>query len=266
MDENVKRPTISVVINTLNAERLLEKCLESVKNADEIVICDMYSEDKTIEIAQKFNCKICYHERCGYVEPARNYAISQASGDWVLILDADELVTPNLFEYLRKFSQNDKNNTVLEVPRETFVLGQKLRCMKQSRLARFFKKGCAEYSNAIHEHPHVLNGNMIYVPKNEKDCAILHYHIESIASYLEKTNRYTDFEQDRFKAKSKKFSCTRLIFRPIFEFIKFYILKGDFLDGTCGLIICFMNAQYKFIQLAKLYEVEYKKQNPNKIY
>ena len=84
--------TISVVINTLNADRLLNECLQSVKQADEIVICDMYSEDKTIEIAQKHGCKIVYHERTGIVEPARNWAMEQASGDWILVLDADEMV------------------------------------------------------------------------------------------------------------------------------------------------------------------------------
>ncbi|MBE7706343.1 MAG: glycosyltransferase family 2 protein [Cyanobacteria bacterium SIG30] len=259
---------ISVVINTLNAERILEKCLESVKDAYEIVICDMHSDDKTIEIANNFNCKICYHERCGYVEPARNYAISQASGEWVLILDADELVTPELWQYLKDFTNNKNNETVLEIPRETFVIGQKLRCMRQSKLARFFKKGCAEYSNAIHEHPRVLDGNMTFIPSTPryKECAILHYHVESIQSYLEKTNRYTDFEQDRFEAKGKKFSTCKLIFRPTFEFIKFYFLKGGIFDGKAGLIICFMNAQYKFIQLAKLYEKEFKKKNPNLIY
>lgn len=257
---------ISVVINTLNAERIFEKCLESVKDAYEIVVCDMHSEDKTIEIANKFGAKICYHERCGYVEPARNYAISQASGEWVLVLDADELVTPELWKYLVEFTKNTKNNTVLELPRETFIIGQKLRCMRQSKLARFFKKGCAEYSNAIHEHPHVLEGNMVHIKKSDKNCHIEHYHIECIHSYIEKLNRYTDFEQDRFKAKKKKFSALMLVLRPTYEFIKCYFLKLGFLDGTAGLIMCFLNAQYKFVQLAKLYETQFKEKNPDLIY
>ena len=87
---------ISVVINTLNAERLLEKCLLSIQDADEIIICDMYSEDRTIEIAKKFNCKIVYHQKTGIVEPARNWAMDQAAGEWILVLDADE----NVFEQI----------------------------------------------------------------------------------------------------------------------------------------------------------------------
>lgn len=122
--------TISVVINTLNADRLLENVLESVRQADEIIICDMRSEDRTIEIAQKFNYKIVYHERTGIVEPARNWAMEQASGDWILVLDADEIVTPELWQFLKDYANNPKPNhfacTILEKPRwmgKFFALG-----------------------------------------------------------------------------------------------------------------------------------------------
>ena len=258
--------TISVVINTLNAERIFEKCLASVSWADEIIVCDMHSEDKTIEIAQKSGAKIFYHERCGYVEPARNYAIAQASSDWVLVLDADEIVTPELKEYLKKFSDNNEGYTALEIPRETFCLGQKLRCMYQSKLARFFKRGAMEYSNAIHQHPILKNGKMTHIKKPVNNAVIEHYHIESIASYAEKTNRYTNFEMDRFNTCNKQFALSMLILRPLFEFFKFYFLKLGFLDGVAGLIICSMNAQYKFMQYAKLYEMRFKEKNSHLIY
>lgn len=266
MEEN-KKATISVVINTYNAERILDKCLESVKEADEIVICDMHSTDRTIEIAQNFGCKIVYHEKCPIVEPARNYAMSQATSDYILILDADELVTPDLWEYLHNFANNPpKDTTALEIPRETYCLGQKLRSMYQFRLRRFWKNGACEYTDFVHVPPIMKEGKSTYIHQRKNGLAIQHYHIESIQSYLEKTNRYTDMEMARFKEKGKKFCLCRLIFRPLFEFFKFYILKGGFLDGICGLIICSMNMNYKFIQLAKLYEMEYKEKNPDKIY
>src|SRR5574344_1325839 len=120
LHEREKMTTISVVINTLNAERLLDKCLESVKDADEIVICDMHSEDKTIEIAQRHNCKIVYHERTGIVEPARNWAMEQATGDWILVLDADEIVKPELWQYLRNYANNPvPNKYACYIARET---------------------------------------------------------------------------------------------------------------------------------------------------
>ena len=91
---------ISVVINTYNAEKHLEEVLLSVKDFDEIVICDMHSTDSTIEIAKKFNCKVVYHEHTGYAEPARNFAVHQASHPWVLVIDADEAIPRKLREYL----------------------------------------------------------------------------------------------------------------------------------------------------------------------
>ena len=266
MEEN-KRASITVVINTYNAERIFDKCLESVKQADEIVVCDMHSTDRTIEIAQKYGCKIVYHDKCPIVEPARNFAISQASSDWVLVLDADELVTPQLWEYLRNFANNPpKDTTALEIPRETYCLGQKLRSMYQFRLRRFWKKGACEYSDFVHVPPVMLEGKSDYIHKRINGLAIQHYHIESIQSYLEKTNRYTDMELERFKEKGTKFSLFRLVTRPLFEFFKFYILKGGFLDGICGFIICTMNLQYKFIQLAKLYETQFKEKHKDLIY
>ena len=87
---------ISVVINTYNAALHLEKVLESVKDFDEILICDMHSSDSTLEIAKKYHCNIIFHEKISFVEPARNFAIQSAKNDWVLLLDADEVITTDL--------------------------------------------------------------------------------------------------------------------------------------------------------------------------
>ena len=123
-----------------------------------------------------------------------------------------------------------------------------------------------EYSTQIHQHPKLVEGKMTHIKKPINNAAIQHYHIESISSYAEKTNRYTNFEMDRFAANNKTFSLCTLITRPLFEFIKFYFLKGGIFDGIAGLIICIMNAHYKFIQHAKLYELKFKEKNPDLIY
>ena len=265
--EEKKDATISVVINTLNAERIFDQCLDSVKDADEIIVCDMHSEDRTIEIAEKHGCKICYHERCRCAEPARNYADSQATSDWVLVLDADELVTPELWQYLKNFANTAPEDVVaLEIPRETYGLGKKLRSMYQHKLRRFWRKGSCEWKGHVHNIPETLYGKSVELHPRKEGVAIQHYHIDSLQSYLEKMNRYTDLEMERFKAKGTKFSLFRLIFRPLYEFFKFYILKGGFMDGVTGFIICTMNMQYKFIQLAKLYEMEYKEKHPDLLY
>src|SRR5574344_294047 len=155
---------ISVVINTLNAERLLETCLESVKDADEILICDMHSEDKTIEIAKNFGCKIVYHERTGIVEPARNWAMEQASGDWILVLDADELVTPQLWQYLREYANNPKKDYyACWIPRHTAMDGKILNSWFQAGCKRFWRKGNCTYSDQIHQMPETHEGKDLWI-------------------------------------------------------------------------------------------------------
>lgn len=257
--------TISVVINTLNAERLLDKCLESVKDADEIVICDMYSEDRTIEIAQEYNCKIVYHERTGIVEPARNWAMEQATGDWILILDADEIVRPELWASLREYANNPKKNRfACYLARETAMDGKILKSWYQKGVKRFWKKGVCTYTDAIHQMP-ITHEGKDYTIKGE-NLTIIHYHMPSISCFNEKIDRYTDFEVKRFEEKGRKFSLFQLMTRPCFEFFKFYILKGGFKDGIHGLIFAKMQGYYKFIQWAKLYEKEFKEKNPDLIY
>lgn len=257
--------SISVVINTLNADRLLDKCLESVKDADEIIICDMYSEDKTIEIAQKHGCKIVYHERTGIVEPARNWAMEQASGDWILVLDADEIVTPELWQFLKDYANNPKpNHFACNIPRETAMDGKILRSWYQAGCKRFWKKGVCTYTDTIHQMPITNEGEDYWI--KGKNLYIIHYHMPSISCFNEKIDRYTDFELKKFTEKGKKFSLFKLVTRPCYEFFKFYILKGGIFDGVHGLIFAKMEAYYKFIQWAKLYEKEFKEKNKDLIY
>lgn len=260
---------ISVVINTLNADRLLEPVLESVKNAYEIVICDMYSEDKTLEIAQKFGCKIFNHERTGIVEPARNWAMEQATGDWILVLDADEIVPEELWTCLQNYANNpQKGYNACYIPRETAMMGKILKSWRQSGVKRFWKKGNCYYTDAIHQMPITREGKDFWINKDfsMQNVAMVHYHMPSVGHFNEKIDRYTDFELKRFKDKGRKFSTFKLVFRPMFEFFKFYILKGGFKDGIHGFIFAQMQAYYKFMQWAKLYEDDFKAKNKDLIY
>ena len=169
--------TISVVINTLNAQRLLDEVLDSVKDADEIIICDMHSEDDTIEIAQRHKCKIFYHDRTGIVEPARNWAMEQATGDWILVLDADEIVTPELWKYLRQYADNPKKNRyACYIPRETYLLGKHVRSWRQSGIKRFWKRGNCHYTEEIHKMPVTHEGKDFWINKNGKlpNVALIH--------------------------------------------------------------------------------------------
>ena len=242
---------ISVVINTYNAEKYLERVLKAVKGFDEILICDMYSTDNTIPIAQKYNCKIIYHENIGYVEPARNYAIQSAKYPWVLIIDADEIVPPALKDYLYKRIQEENCLSGIRIPMKNYFMGRFMHCVYPSYLLRFVKKENTYWPSSIHSQPQI-KGKIEVIPSNRKDLAFIHLANDSVSTNIRKTNQYTDNELD--KRKNNKYPFWSLIGETTFRFFKLYILKGGFRDGKAGLTYCGLNAFYKFATIAKIWE------------
>ena len=250
---------ISIVINTYNADKFLDKVLKSLSDFDEIVVCDMHSTDKTLEIVSKYNCNLVFHEHTGIVEPARNYAISVAKNDWVLVLDADEGVTPILKEYLESIIKMDSSICGIQIPRKNYFMGRFISSSYPDRQLRFFKKNKVKWSDEIHSHPEV-KGKIFAILAKRQDVALIHYANEDINTFVNKMNRYTEFEIARDK--SKKYNLPSLFFSPFFRFFKLYILKGGIRDGQPGLIWAFLMSFYKFITISKALE---KKNDPSKM-
>ena len=242
---------ISVVINTYNSEKYLNRVLESVKDFDEIVICDMYSTDKTIEIAEEYNCKIVYHERYAYVEPARQFAIQSASYEWILVVDSDEIVPEMLPSYLYQKIKEKNPPNALWIPRKNYFMGHFLHGDYPDYILRFFKKEGAHWSSHVHV-PVKIEGREEYIPAKRKDLAFIHLANNSVHSKLHKINTYSDYEVD--KRKGKNFSYFKLFYAPAFRFIKSYFIKGGIRDGKAGLINAVMDALYKFVTIAKIWE------------
>lgn len=251
--------TISVVINTLNAEKYLEECLDSFKNFDEIVLCDMYSTDKTIEIAQKFGCKIVYHEKIGYVEPARNFAISNASCNWIFVVDADEIVPVKLVDFLKNFAKEQEKNgfqyTTVAVPRKNWFFGKFVKGdWAVDRQIRFFKKGCVNWKNEIHLFPKV-DGQIYEISSENEELAMLHYQCASISDLVNKTNIYTDFEVKKWIDSYYEYSIFNLIFKPFGVFLRMYFRQGGYKDGMHGFILALVRGfLYRFLIIVKIWE------------
>ncbi len=246
---------ISVVINTYNAERFLEKVLETVKAFDEIIVCDMHSTDRTIEIAQHYNCRIVYHEMVGYVEPARAFAINEASHDWVLVVDADECVPEALKNYLYDRIKSEKCPAGIRIPLKNYFMGRFLHSAYPDHILRFFKKDLTIWPPTIHSVPQV-NGELYTIPKERKDLAFIHLANDSMETMIQKANRYTGFEVQR--RKNKNYGYFSLIFNPPYRFFQSYILRGGFRDGKPGFIWACLSAYYKFITIAKVIESKIK--------
>lgn len=251
---------ISVVINTYNASKHLRDVLESVKSFDEIVVCDMESTDDTLEIAREYGCKVATFEKGNYniVEPARNFAIAQASEPWILVVDADELVTPELREYLyAKIAQPDCP-AGLYLSRKNYFMGRFMHGRYPDTILRFFKKEGTHWPPVVHCAP-VIDGPVMRVPRNQKELALIHLANDTVADILRKTNDYTRNEVQ--KRKNREVGMLSLIFRPFSRFFKAYVMKGGFRDGKPGFILAVLDAYYLFVALAKVTEYKENEQN-----
>ncbi|HSA07627.1 MAG TPA: glycosyltransferase family 2 protein [Candidatus Gastranaerophilales bacterium] len=255
---------ISVVVHTYNSEKYLEKCLESVKNCEEIIICDMGSKDRTLEIAQKYRAKIIYHKNVGFADPARNYALTFASQKWILALDSDEEAPEELLLHLR-ILMNDlpKFINAVYIPRKNIHLGKVLWILYPNSILRFFRNGAVSFSEKVHCSPTILSGGAHYIDKKRKDMAIIHHVCDSIDSWVSKMNTYTTLELEKYQERNIKFSAALLFARPTGEFIKRYFLKCGFMHGWHGFIFSVLLAFYKFISITKLWAKEIKQKEQN---
>ncbi|ADV42569.1 glycosyltransferase family 2 protein [Bacteroides helcogenes] len=249
---------ISIVINTYNAEKHLKEVLESVKGFDEILVCDMESTDHTIKIAQEYGCKIVTFEKKNYniVEPARQFAIEQTSHSWVLVVDADEVVTKELRDYLyANISREDCPDGIL-IPRKNYFMGKFMHCYYPDHILRFFKKEKTYWPPIIHVSPEV-KGTLYKIPPKRKELAFEHLANDLVSDIVRKTNDYT--ENEVTKKAHKHYTVFALLHRPLFRFFKGYILKQGFRDGVPGFIRACLDGYYQFVMVAKILERQHRK-------
>lgn len=244
---------ISVIINTYNAEKHLEQVLEAVKDFDEIIVCDMESTDSTIEIAQKYQTRIITFPKGEYniVEPARDFSIQHASCPWILVVDADEIVTPDLKDYLYSKIKEPNCPSGMFIPRKNYFMGRFMHCHYPDHILRFFKKEGTVWPPIIHVSP-IVQGTLYHIPPRKQELAFIHLANDSVSDIVRKTNQYTLNEIQ--KKKNKKYSILAFLYRPFFRFFKAYILKGGIRDGKAGFIKSCLEGYYQFIMLAKIIE------------
>lgn len=246
--------TLSVVINAQNVEKDLENALSSVRAlADEVVVVDQGSTDNTRIVAGKFGAKVFDHKSVPYVEIARNFAISKAGSDWILILDPDEEVSPILSKKVKEVIEDNKAD-FFRIPRKNIVFGKWL---KYSRWwpdynIRLFKKGSVTFTEDIHQPP-VTSGVGVDIDPTE-EFAIIHHHYTSIDEYLERMSRYTTVQANSVIAKGYKFTWTDLIRKPSSEFLSRYFFGKGYKDGVHGLALSLLQGFSELIVYLKIWQ------------
>ncbi len=245
---------ISAVINVRNESEHLNKCLKSIKDlVDEIIVVDMKSTDNSVAIAKNFGAKVFSYRPMKFVEPARNYALSKATGKWILLLDPDEYLSKSLKKELKKITQRSDVDFV-KIPRQNFIFGKWIRHANcwPDYLIRFFKKGAVTWQKEIHSQP-ITKGNSITLLDSEK-LAIKHNNYQNINQFLLRAIRYSNIQADELNAKDYKVKTSDFILKPIQEFNSRFFFAEGYKDGIHGLIFCLLQGVAIGLIYAKLWE------------
>jgi glycosyltransferase involved in cell wall biosynthesis len=242
---------ISVFIVCCNEEKNIRRCLQSVSWCDEILIVDSGSTDSTLAICKEFTDKITYNPWPGYSKQ-KAFALSKCSHEWVLNVDADEEVSPELKNSILLAINNPEPRIQgYFVLRVVYYLKRWWRSggwYPEYRL-RLVKKSTATWGGSnIHEHANV-NGET-----KKLSGELFHYTYDSIASQVGVINKYSSLLVSETKEKAVKYLVLHMIVNSLARFIKFYFLKKGFKDGVAGFIVAITESYYVFLKYAKVWE------------
>jgi (heptosyl)LPS beta-1,4-glucosyltransferase len=247
---------LSVVIATWNEENNLPRVIASVRDlADEIVVVDTGSTDRTVAVAKKLGCKVYHHANTSVVEPVRNFSISKAQGDWVLVLDADEEVPATLAQKISEII-NKPTADYYRIPRKSIIFGKWIVSDHwwPDYVYRLFKKGKLSWDNSIHSIP-FTKGTGADLPASE-DVAFIHHHYETISQYILRLNRYTDVQQKEISAMGYNFSWKDLLNKPLAEFVNQYFARRGYSQGVHGLALALLQSVSELVLYLKLWQAD----------
>jgi glycosyltransferase involved in cell wall biosynthesis len=246
---------LSIIIITRNEQENIKDCLESVKWADEIILVDSASTDKTIEIAKEYTDKIFITNPKGFCEPDREFAVTKTSNDWIFYIDADERVSLPLKKEIQNLLSSSENKLdAYFVSRKVFFLGKFIKgCgWYPGRTIRLFKKGKVYFAPVIFTDGKPL-GSYGYLKEH-----ILHYSYKNLGEYFTKLNRYSSLLADKEFNSGLRINKINFVFlfviKPIFWFIKKYFFLKGFIDGMSGFYISYFTAAGMIITYAKVWE------------
>ncbi len=246
---------ISATIITFNEERNLPRALESLRCADEIVVVDSGSSDRTVEIAQKLGARVVESAWPGYANQ-KNFAAEQAGNDWILSLDADESLSEALEAEIWQLKKTGPKYDAYTVPRLAKYLGHWIHHSGwyPDRKIRLYDRRKAEWvGDYVHESVKLKGLSFTAARRvGHLESNLLHFTCDSLSEHLKTMDRYTTLAAEQLIAARTNVSWGRLILEPPWTFFRTYILKQGYLDGVEGLAIANMAALYNFLKYAKV--------------
>lgn len=251
--ENGERARLSVVIIAYNEEHNIERALKSVAWADEIVVVDSQSTDQTVDICRRYTNKVITHPWQGHI-PQKNFALAQAANEWVLSIDADEEVSPELANSIKQILAQGPKFDGYMVRRKVFYLGKWIKhsgWYPDYRIRLVRKERARWGGESVHDVLEV-NGSVAKI----SDGDLYHYSYRDLSDHISKIDGYTTIMAKSKFETGKRAHWYDMVFRPLFGFFKKYIFRLGFLDGVHGLIICALTSYYVFLKYLKLWALQ----------
>lgn len=242
---------LSVIIITLNEEKDLPKCLDSVKEiADEIVVVDSGSSDKTVEIAKKFGAKV-FEKKFDNYASQKNFAMEKSSGEWIFSIDADEEGSPELCLEIKEVIKQSKFSG-FSIPRKNIILGKFIRYTRWDpeldRHIWLWRKDKGKWVGDVHEEVEVEGA------VGRLNNAKLHNQYETVSEFIGMMNLYSELEAKEKFREGINFSLFRLFWDPMYMFLLRFFYRKGFLDGWRGFVLSYLMAIYSLNVWIKIWQ------------
>ena len=247
----MQKYSLTAIVPSYNESHNIVEVLKSVEFCDEVILVDSFSTDNTVDLARPYFTKLLSRE---YEHSAsqKNWAIPQAKHEWILLVDADERVTPALKEEIINLLPhlNDNRHVGYWMGRRNFFMGKQVRYSgwKNDKVIRLFKKSKCRYIDK-HVHSEIVADGSLGKLKNK----LLHYKYVSMDLHINKLQRYADLQSRDFNGKTGKITAYHVVLKPIWGFFKHYVLQKGFLDGFVGFTIAYMRSYEISMRYIKLW-------------
>ena len=254
-------PTLSVILITRNEEANLADCLSSLEGiAQQIVVVDTNSTDRTLEIAQKHGALVSQPADWPGFGPQKNRALDLATGDWVLSLDADERLTPALRSEILTAIHHSAQVDCFAIPRLSWYCGRFIRHSGWSPdyVDRLFKRGTAHFSDDLVHERLIPNGQAAKL-----ENPMLHFSFMNYSQVLQKLDRYSTASAEQAFAKGKTSTPLKAVLHGLWAFVRTYVLRAGFLDGAQGFALAISNGQGTYYRYMKLWQLHQDANNPH---
>jgi (heptosyl)LPS beta-1,4-glucosyltransferase len=244
-------PGLTVTVITLNESANIAAALESVRWADDIVVVDAHSTDDTVAIARRFTDHVVIRDWPGYVDQ-KNFAASIAAHDWILSLDADERVTPDLADQIRALMRTDPECGGYRVARVSHYLGRWIRSTDwyPDFQLRLYDRRHARWTGRLVHESVSADG-----PVGRLGADLQHYPYRDISHHLATIDRYSSLSARQMFEDGRRAGAAALALHPPAAFLRNYVARGGIRDGAAGLIVSILNSYYVFLKFAKLWEM-----------